>query len=241
MSHAIELDRLSKRFGRKIAVDGLTCTIRPGRVTGFVGPNGAGKSTTMRLILGLDRPSGGRARIGGRAYRDLSNPQRTVGALLDAASAHPGRTARNHLRWLAAAARIPRTRVDELLDVVALTADADRRVGTFSLGMRQRLGLAAALLGDPGVLLFDEPVNGLDVDGIRWIRGLLRTLAGEGRTVLVSSHLMTELAETADHVVVIARGRLLADASVAQLTAGAPSLEEAYVRIVEQGTAGSKR
>jgi ABC-2 type transport system ATP-binding protein len=232
MSLSIELDQLTKRFGRTIAVDGLTCAFQPGRVTGFVGPNGAGKSTTMRLILGLDRATSGGARIGDRPYRELNKPLRTVGALLDASAVHPGRTGRDHLRWIAAADRIKWDRIDEVLDVVGLESAADRRVGGFSLGTRQRLGLAAALLGDPPVLLLDEPVNGLDVAGIRWIRGLLRALAAQGRTLVVSSHLMSELAETADHLVVIGRGRLLADIGVAEFMAGFLSLEDAYVRLV---------
>jgi ABC-2 type transport system ATP-binding protein len=230
METAIECVGLSKRYGRTLAVDGLTFTVRPGRVTGFVGPNGAGKSTTMRMILGLDRPDGGSASIGGVPYRRLRRPLRTVGALLDGAGLHPGRRARDHLLWLARSNGLPTDRIDLVLDRVGLASVARRRAGGFSLGMRQRLGIAAALLGDPAVLLFDEPVNGLDPAGVHWIRRLLRGLAAEGRTVLVSSHLMNELAGTADHVVVIGRGRLLADASVRDLTRGR-TLEDAYLAL----------
>ncbi|MEO3747837.1 ATP-binding cassette domain-containing protein [Plantactinospora sp. B5E13] len=207
----IEVRELHKRYGRVVAVDRLSCTVRPGRVTGFLGPNGAGKSTTMRMLLGLDHPSGGEALIDGRPYRREVAPLRRVGALLESGAAHPGRSAYHHLLWLARSNRIPRSRITEVLELVGLAAVAGRRVGGFSLGMRQRLGIAAALLGDPPVLLFDEPVNGLDPEGIRWIRDLMRGLAAEGRTVLVSSHLMSEMALTADHLVVIDRGRLLAD------------------------------
>lgn len=210
----IELAGLTKVFGRTRAVDDLTCSIEPGVVTGFLGPNGAGKSTTMRMILGLDHPTSGTATIGGRAYRRLSNPLRTVGALLDARQAHPNRSARNHLRWIAATNRIPARRVDEVLEMVGLGAVAGKKAGTLSLGMSQRLGIAAALLGDPPVLLFDEPVNGLDPEGIRWVRTLMRTLAAEGRTVFVSSHLLAEMANTADRLVVIGRGRLIAATTV---------------------------
>jgi ABC-2 type transport system ATP-binding protein len=206
----IEARGLSKRFGRTLAVDDLSFEVRPGTVTGFLGPNGAGKSTTMRMALGLDRPSGGEIRIGGRRYAELKDPLRTVGALLDAKWVHPNRSARSHLRWLAASNRLPAGRVDEVLEMVGLTGVAGKRAGTFSLGMSQRLGIAGALLGDPQVLLFDEPVNGLDPEGIRWIRGLMQRLAGEGRTVLVSSHLLSEMALTATDLVVIGRGRLVA-------------------------------
>jgi ABC-2 type transport system ATP-binding protein len=204
-----------------VAVDDLTFTVEPGRVTGFVGPNGAGKSTTMRVILGLDRPDAGMATIGGRPYRSLSNPLRKVGALLDAAAVQPGRRARDHLLWMAHSNGLPRRRVDAVLEQVGLASAARRRTGGFSLGMRQRLGIAGALLGDPPVLMFDEPVNGLDPEGIRWIRGFLRARAAEGRTVFVSSHLMSELEDTADHLIVIGRGRLIADASVRHLVAAA--------------------
>jgi ABC-2 type transport system ATP-binding protein len=216
----IEARDLSKRYGDTLAVDDLSFTVQPGRVTGFVGPNGAGKSTTMRLILGLDAPDAGDARVGSRPYATLRNPLRTVGALLETNGFHPGRRARDHLLWLCRSNGLPRRRVDEVLATVGLEAVAHRRAGGFSLGMRQRLGLAAALLGDPPALLLDEPVNGLDPEGIRWIRGFLRALADEGRTVLVSSHLMNELEGTADHLQVIARGRLIADAPVAELLAG---------------------
>jgi len=193
------------------AVDGLTFRVEPGRVTGFLGPNGAGKSTTMRLVLGLDRPTSGTATVGGRPYVTLDEPLRTVGALLDAQAAHPSRTGRDHLRFLAASNGLPARRVDEVLAETGLEPAARRRIKGYSLGMRQRLGIAAALLGDPGVLMLDEPANGLDPEGIVWIRELLRRLAAEGRTVLVSSHLMNETATFADHLVVLGRGRLLAD------------------------------
>ncbi|MER7752138.1 ATP-binding cassette domain-containing protein [Kitasatospora sp. NPDC097643] len=207
----IEIQGLTKEYAGKRVVDDLTFQVRPGVVTGFLGPNGAGKSTTMRLVLGLDRPTAGHALVHGRRYAQLATPLRQVGALLDAHALHGGRTAQGHLRWLAASNGLPERRVDEVLDQVGLTEAAGRRIRGFSLGMRQRLGVAAALLGDPPVLLLDEPVNGLDPEGIRWIRTLLRGLAAEGRAVLVSSHLMTEMALTADHLVVIGRGRLLAD------------------------------
>jgi ABC-2 type transport system ATP-binding protein len=205
---------LTKRYGRTLAVDDLSFAVSPGVVTGFLGPNGSGKSTTMRMILGLDVPDAGSALVNGCAYNELSWPLREVGALLDAKAFHPGRSARNHLRWLAQTNDIPLARIDTVLDVVGLTAVADRRAGKFSLGMGQRLGIASALLGDPGVLLFDEPVNGLDPEGIRWVRHLLRNLASEGRTVLVSSHLINEMALTAERLVVIGRGTLIADTSV---------------------------
>jgi len=227
--------KLTKRYGRTIAVDALDFDVRPGVVTGFLGPNGSGKSTTMRMILGLDAPDAGEVRIGGRRYHELRRPLREVGALLEAKSFHPGRTARAHLAALAAGGGIPRGRVDEVLGVVGLADAAGRRAGTFSLGMAQRLGLAAALLGDPGVLLLDEPVNGLDPEGIRSIRGLMRSLAAQGRVVFVSSHLISEMALTADHLVVIGRGRLLADAPAAELAARSGSLEEAFLAL----TAGS--
>ena len=219
MGHVIELAGLTKDFGAKRAVDDLTCSIEPGVVTGFLGPNGAGKTTTMRMILGLDHPSAGTATIGGKRYRDLSDPLRSVGALLEAKQVHPNRSARDHLRWIAATNRIPVTRVDEVLDVVGLDSVAGKRAGTLSLGMGQRLGIAAALLGDPSVLLFDEPVNGLDPEGIRWVRTLMRALAAEGRTVFVSSHLLAEMANTADRLVVIGRGRLIASTTVAEFVA----------------------
>jgi ABC-2 type transport system ATP-binding protein len=227
----IEAEKLTKRYGRTLAVDALSFTVRPGVVTGFLGPNGAGKSTTMRLILDLDAPSGGRVRVGGRRYRELRRPLHEVGALLEAKAFHPGRSGRAHLAALAASNGIPRRRVDEVLDLVGLSAAAHRRAGGYSLGMAQRLGIAAALLGDPGVLLLDEPCGGLDPEGIRWIRTLLRSLAAEGRTVFVSSHLISEMAQTADHLVVIGHGRLLADASVAELSARSSSLEEAFLEL----------
>jgi ABC-2 type transport system ATP-binding protein len=217
----IEVRGVTKRFGSKTAVDDLTFTVEPGRVTGFLGPNGAGKSTTMRVILGLDRPQAGTATIEGRAYRDLPDPLRTVGALLEAKSVHTGRSARNHMLFLAQTQGIPASRVDEMLALVGLADVAGKRAGGFSLGMSQRLGLAAALLGDPRVLLLDEPVNGLDPEGVLWIRNLMKHLAGEGRTILVSSHLMNEMAVTADHLIVIGRGRLIADASTAEVIARA--------------------
>jgi ABC-2 type transport system ATP-binding protein len=221
MEATIEARGLSKRFGGTVAVDRLSFTIAPGEVTGFIGPNGAGKSTTMRMILGLDAPDEGAALIGGRPYRELSTPLRRVGALLDAAAVHPGRSARDHLLWMAHSNGLPAARVREVLDQVGLATAARRRAGAFSLGMRQRLGIAGALLGDPPVLMFDEPVNGLDPEGIMWIRGLLRSLARQGRAVLVSSHLMGELEGTADHLLVIGRGRLIADTSVRDLLAAA--------------------
>ncbi len=217
----IEVHGLTKRFGATLAVDELSFSVLPGRVTGFVGPNGAGKSTTMRVILGLDAPDAGDALVGGRPYAALASPLREVGALLDAGAVHPGLRAADHLLWLARSNGLPASRVDAVLDLVGLTSVARRRVGGFSLGMRQRLGIAAALLGDPPLLLFDEPVNGLDPEGIRWIRGFMRALAGEGRTVLVSSHLMSELEDTADHLIVIGRGRLIADTGVRELLAAA--------------------
>jgi ABC-2 type transport system ATP-binding protein len=230
----IEVRGLSKRYDATVAVDGLSFDVRPGVVTGFLGPNGSGKSTTMRLLLGLDAPDAGQAWINGRRYRELAWPLREVGALLEARAFHPGRTARAHLEALAAGNGIPRSRVEEVLGLVGLAEVAGRRAGRFSLGMGQRLGIAAALLGDPGVLLLDEPVNGLDPEGIRWIRRLLRSLAAEGRTVFVSSHLIGEMASTADRVVVIGRGRLLADTSVAELSAGAASLEEAFFELTSE-------
>jgi ABC-2 type transport system ATP-binding protein len=207
----IEARELTKRYGAKTAVDGLSFTVRPGVVTGFLGPNGAGKSTTIRMILGLDAPTAGEVFVGGRRYRDLPAPLHEVGALLEARSIHPGRSAANHLLALARTHGIPRPRVAELIELVGLRSVARRRAGTFSLGMGQRLGIASALLGDPATLVLDEPVNGLDPEGIHWIRNLLRGFAAEGRTVLVSSHLMSEMALTADHLIVVGRGRLLAD------------------------------
>jgi ABC-2 type transport system ATP-binding protein len=210
---------LTKRYGKTVAVDGLSFTVPSGVVTGFLGPNGSGKSTTMRMIMGLDVPDAGAVTVNGLLYDELRWPLREVGALLDAKAFHPGRTARQHLRWLAKSNEISEARIDEVLDVVGLTSVADQRAGKFSLGMGQRLGIAGALLGDPGVLLFDEPVNGLDPEGIRWARFLLRDLAAEGRTVLVSSHLISEMALTAERLVVIGRGTLIAETSVDEFTA----------------------
>jgi ABC-2 type transport system ATP-binding protein len=215
----IEARALTKRYGPKLAVDDLTFTVQPGKVTGFLGPNGAGKSTTMRLILGLDRPHTGSATINGEPYRNLANPLRTVGALLEARSVHTGRTAFNHLLFLAQSQGLPRSRVAEVINLVGLGEVAGRRTGGFSLGMSQRLGIAAALLGDPAVLLLDEPVNGLDPEGILWIRNLMKQLAAEGRTVFVSSHLMNEMSVTADHLIVIGRGKLIADTSTREFIA----------------------
>ncbi|MFF4364269.1 ABC transporter ATP-binding protein [Streptomyces sp. NPDC001604] len=211
----IELEGLTKRYGEKLAVNNLTFTVRPGMVTGFLGPNGAGKSTTMRMMLGLDRPTAGDVRIDGRHYDHLKDPLRYIGALLDAKAVHGGRSAFNHLLCLAQSNAIPRRRVAEVLDTVGLTAVARKKAKGFSLGMGQRLGIAGALLGDPRILMFDEPVNGLDPEGIHWIRNLMKSLAAQGRTVFVSSHLMSEMALTADHLVVIGQGRLLADTSMA--------------------------
>ena len=210
----IEAKGLTKHYGTKVAVDGLSFDVRPGVVTGFLGPNGSGKSTTMRMIMGLDEPTSGQVRVNGQRFHDLHWPLREVGALLEARAIHPGRSARAHLLMLAQTNRLPARRVDDLLELVGLTAVADQRAGKFSLGMGQRLGIAAALLGDPGVLLFDEPVNGLDPDGIRWVRNLLKGLARDGRTVLVSSHLMSEMALTADEVIIIGRGRLIEQTTI---------------------------
>ncbi|HEV7195601.1 MAG TPA: ATP-binding cassette domain-containing protein [Pedococcus sp.] len=215
----IEARGLTKHYGHKVAVDDLTFTVRPGVVTGFLGPNGAGKSTTMRMIIGLDAPNAGTVRVNGKAYRDHRAPLSEVGALLEARSVHTGRTAFNHLLALAQTAGISKRRVEEVVDLVGLGEVARKRAGGFSLGMGQRLGLASALLGDPQTLILDEPVNGLDPDGIRWIRNLLKSLAAEGRTVFVSSHLMSEMAQTAEHLVVVGRGRLIADTSVADFIA----------------------
>jgi ABC-2 type transport system ATP-binding protein len=217
----IEAHGLTKRYGQKVAVDDLTFTVRPGMVTGFLGPNGAGKSTTMRLILGLDAPTRGAVTVNGKPYAQHAAPLREVGALLEARSTHPGRSAYHHLLALAQTCGIGRRRVDEVIDAVGLREVARRRAGGFSLGMGQRLGIATALLGDPRTVILDEPVNGLDIEGIRWIRSLLGRLAAEGRTVFVSSHLMSEMALTAQHLIVIGRGRLIADTSVADFVAGA--------------------
>ncbi|MEU2202641.1 ATP-binding cassette domain-containing protein [Isoptericola sp. NPDC019482] len=216
----IEAHGLTKRYGPKLAVDDVTFTVRPGTVTGFLGPNGAGKSTTMRMIMGLDRPTAGRVTVNGRPYAQHARPLAEVGALLEAKAVHPGRTARQHLQALAATHGIAPTRVDEVVELTGLTAVARKRVGGFSLGMGQRLGIAVALLGDPRTLILDEPVNGLDPEGVLWVRNLARYLASEGRTVFLSSHLMSEVALTADHVIVIGRGRILADTPVRDLVDG---------------------
>jgi ABC-2 type transport system ATP-binding protein len=217
----ITTTNLTKRYGRTLAVDHLDLTVLPGHITGFLGPNGAGKSTTMRLILGLEKPDDGTATVNGKPYRELDTPLRQVGALLDANAVEPRRSAAGHLAWLARSNDIDRHRVDDVLGLVGLDDVAGRRIGTYSLGMRQRLGLAAALLGDPAIIMLDEPINGLDPDGIHWLRGFLRGLADEGRTVFMSSHLMSEMAQTADHLLVMGAGRLIADDTTdALLTAG---------------------
>jgi ABC-2 type transport system ATP-binding protein len=225
---SIRATNLTKRYGSTVAVAGLSFDVEPGQVTGFLGPNGAGKSTTMRMILGLDRPSDGSVLVDGRPYHELRHPLRKVGALLDAKAVHGGRSARNHLLAIAQSNGIPASRVSEVLELVGLREVAKRRVGGFSLGMSQRLGIAAALLGDPEILLFDEPVNGLDPDGILWIRTFMRKLAAEGRTVFVSSHLMSEMAQTADHLIVIGKGSLIADTSVAEFIGRS---SQGYVRV----------
>ena len=217
----IEAVNLTKRYGHKTAVDNISFTVKPGTVTGFLGPNGAGKSTTMRMIMGLDKPTSGTVTVNGHPYRELSAPLCEVGALLDAKGLHGSRSARSHLRQLAASNGIPAKRVDEVLEITGLTSVAKKRVKGFSLGMGQRLGIAAALLGDPGVLLFDEPVNGLDPEGVKWVRETCRRLAGEGRTVFISSHLMSEMAQTADHLLVIGRGRILTAGPVNDVIASA--------------------
>jgi ABC-2 type transport system ATP-binding protein len=217
----IEVERLTKRFGKTVAVEDLSFRVEPARVTGFLGPNGAGKTTTLKVILGLARPSSGRTTIAGRSYRALDQPMRRVGAVLETSNYHPGRSGRNHLRVLAAATGIPQTRVEEVLELVAMKDVARRRVKGYSLGMRQRLGLAAALLGDPEVLVLDEPANGLDPAGIRWLRDLLRSLAGQGRTVFVSSHQLAEIEQIADDVIVIHRGKFIAQAAIAELASQA--------------------
>jgi ABC-2 type transport system ATP-binding protein len=236
----IEATGLTKRYGSHLAVSDLSFTVEPGKVTGFLGPNGSGKSTAMRLILGLDHPDGGRATIGGRSYADLPWPLHEVGALLETRAFHPGRTGRAHLAALAAASRIPDRRVDEVLEQTGLADAGRRRAGQFSLGMSQRLGLAAALLGDPAVLILDEPMNGLDPEGIRWLRDLVQGLAAQGRTVLVSSHLISEISITAQHLVVIGNGRLLADTTVAELAGRAASLEDAFLDLTIGHIAGSR-
>ncbi|WP_173526113.1 ATP-binding cassette domain-containing protein [Nonomuraea antri] len=221
MEATIEVAGLRKRFGQVTALDGMSFTVSPGKVTGFVGPNGAGKSTTMRVVLGLDLPDEGRALVGGKPYRSLARPLTHVGALLDAGAPQPGRRGRDHLLWLAHSQGLPARRVDEVAELVGLGPAARRKAGGYSLGMRQRLGIAAALLGDPPVLMLDEPFNGLDPEGIVWMRGFLRGLAAQGRAVLVSSHLMSELQDTAGHLVVVGRGRVVADTGVDDLIAAA--------------------
>jgi ABC-2 type transport system ATP-binding protein len=235
----IEVTGLSKHYGDRVAVDDLTFTIKPGTVTGFLGPNGAGKSTTMRLILGLDRPTSGTATVNGKQYRDLVAPLHEVGALLEARAVHTGRSGYNHLLALAQTHGIPRSRVAEVIELVGLESVARKRVGGFSLGMGQRLGVAAALLGDPATVVLDEPANGLDPEGIRWIRNLLKGLAAEGRTVFLSSHLMSEMEQTADHLIVIGRGRLIADTDVASFVAQASSGAPVRVRSPQLGELAS--
>jgi ABC-2 type transport system ATP-binding protein len=230
--HSIEITGLTKRFGRLTAVDDLTFTVDAGTVTGFLGPNGAGKTTTLRALLGLIRPDAGTVRINGVPYERLERPAATVGAVLDAAGAHPSRTARNHLRVHAMGADIDADRIDEVLELVDLEGAADRRVGGFSLGMRQRLGLATALLGDPEVLILDEPTNGLDPAGVRWLRDLVRGLAGRGRAVLVSSHLLAEIQHTVDHVVIVDHGRHIRSGTLAEV-AGEGSLEDAFLALTD--------
>ncbi len=223
MESTIEVTGLRKRFGSAMALDGMSFTVQPGLVTGFVGPNGAGKSTTMRVILGLDAPEAGTALVGGQPYRTLRHPLSHVGALLDASALQPGRSARNHLLWLARSQGLTSSRADEVIDLVGLREVIKRKTGGYSLGMRQRLGIAAAMLGDPPVLMMDEPFNGMDPEGIIWIRGFLRSLARQGRAILVSSHLMSELQDTADHLVVVGRGKVIADTSVTDLIEAASS------------------
>jgi ABC-2 type transport system ATP-binding protein len=230
----IRAHALTKRFGDRVAVDDIDFVVEPGRVTGFLGPNGAGKSTTMRMILGLDAPTSGTVSVNGHRYGSSPAPLREIGALLEAHAIHPGRSARDHLRWLAASNGIPTTRVGEVLEVVGLDSVSGQRAGRFSLGMGQRLGIAAALLGDPPVVVLDEPVNGLDPEGIRWVRTLARQLADEGRTVFVSSHVMSEMALMADHLLVIGRGSILADCSMQQFMADHAS---SYVRVRTPATA----
>lgn len=229
----LQIDNLSKRHGPRAVLSDVTFQALPGRVTGFLGPNGAGKSSTLRVLLGLDRPTAGTALVGGRPYRSLRHPLRTVGSMLDGSGAHRSRTARDHLAWVARSNGIPRRRVNEVLDQVGLADSGRTRVGRFSLGMGQRLGLAAALLGEPTALVLDEPVNGLDPEGIRWMRGLLRNHADAGGTVLLSSHLMGEVAEIADDLVIITGGRIVGSGSVAQVTAGYATLEDAFFGLTD--------
>ncbi|MCS5732203.1 ABC transporter ATP-binding protein [Herbiconiux daphne] len=237
----IEATSLTKRYGARTAVDSVDFVVRPGQVTGFLGPNGAGKSTTMRMIVGLDRPSAGRVTVNGKPYAEHHSPLREVGALLDAKAVHTGRSARNHLRAIAATHGIRSGRVDQVIELTGLQSVAGKRVGGFSLGMGQRLGLAAALLGDPATLILDEPVNGLDPEGVLWVRGFVRQLAAEGRTVLLSSHLMSEMALTADHIIVLGKGRVVADATVAEIVGSthtfvrvrSPRIDEVARRIAQ--------
>ncbi len=231
----IEVSGLTKRFGTLVAVDHLDFTVEPGRITGFLGPNGAGKTTTLRMLLGLVRPTAGTATIGGRRYHDLAHPLQTVGAALEATNFHPGRSGRDHLRVLADTSGIPEGRIDELLELVGIPAAARQRAGGYSMGMRQRLGLAAALLGDPHVLILDEPANGLDPEGIRWLRGLLRYLAGQGKTVLISSHMLSEVEQTVDDIVIIANGRSVSQGTIASLQ-GDPAV---FVRTTDAEALGS--
>jgi ABC-2 type transport system ATP-binding protein len=231
---------LTKRYGRVVAVDDLTFNLESGRVTGFVGRNGAGKTTTLRMLLGLTRPTHGTSTVAGQPYRDVRDPLRHVGALIDPNSFHPGRTGRNGLRAIARTARISDTRVDEVIDLVDLRSAARRRVGGYSLGMRQRLALAAALLGDPATLILDEPANGLDPDGVRWLRSLIRGLGAQGRSVLVSSHVLAELAQAVDDVIIIEKGRLVAHAPMAALTVADESLEDAFLRLTASATTAGR-
>jgi ABC-2 type transport system ATP-binding protein len=230
----IEVRGLTKRFGPVLAIDRLSFAVERGTVAGFLGANGAGKTTTLRMLLGLMRPDAGTATINGRPYADLAEPLHQVGAVLEASSFHPGRTARNHLRVQALAGQVDPSRIDDVLDLVGLADAADRRVGKFSLGMRQRLGLATALLTDPELLILDEPANGLDPEGVRWLRDLLRGVAEEGTTVLVSSHILAEVAQTVDSVVILDRGRLVAQSTLAELTAGAQDLEDAFFKLTKE-------
>jgi ABC-2 type transport system ATP-binding protein len=232
----IEVHGLTKRFGQVLAVDRLSFAVEPGEVVGFLGPNGAGKTTTLRMLLGLVRPDAGTATINGSSYTDLPEPLHQVGAVLEASSFHPGRTARNHLRVQALAGEADPSRIDDVLELTGLTDAADRRVGGFSLGMRQRLGLATALLTDPELLILDEPANGLDPEGVRWLRDLLRGMAAEGATVLVSSHILAEVAHTVDSVVILDRGRLVAQSSLADLTIGAQDLEDVFLKLTKEAS-----
>lgn len=235
MPSVIDVRQLTKRYGEKTAVEDLTFTVKPGIITGFLGPNGAGKSTTMRMILGLDAPTSGTATVNGKRYRDLAAPMHEIGAMLEARAVHTGRSAYNHLWAMAQTHGLPRRRVDEVIDLVGLSAVARKRAGGFSLGMGQRLGIASALLGDPATVILDEPANGLDPEGILWIRNLLKALAADGRTVFLSSHLMSEVALTAEHLVVIGRGRMIADMSVAEIVAQASEGNAVYVRTPDAG------